>query len=290
MDYPETLVISVTSHGVIQTNINNNNINEPLTFNIPPDMSIIKLSAVAPGVCNLTYPSDIDEFIKKVIKKVNNPVEYQKLISDPTSYVESLAELYKNIEEDTVKQTINEKELDYEEKIRDDYVHHRNKSYTIKTYNSNNPIINKEYVRNNRTELNVSEWEFQINVLNTIGIPDLFREMLGRSYKDANSSITLQGIVEFVKSKGGRNIILLDLSCSNFESTDPSVTITDRQERAIRRDILKKGLNGGKMNNKSNKTKKTNNKRKTKKNKKTKKYNKNRKTKIRGVKNNNRKI
>ena len=279
MNYPETLVISVTSHGVIQTNINANNINEPLTFNIPSDMSIIKLSAVAPGVCNLTNPVDIDDFIKKVIKKVNNPVEYQKLISDPTSYVESLAELYKNIEEDTVKQTINEKELDYEEKIRDDYVHHRNKSYTIQTYNPNNQIINKEYVRNNRTELNVSQWEFQINVLNTTGIPDLFREMLGRSYKDANSSITLQGIVNFVKSKGARNIILLDLSCSNFESTDPSVTITDREERELRRDILKKGLNGGKRYHKNKKTKKTNNKRNTKKNKKTKKYNKNRKTK-----------
>jgi hypothetical protein len=267
MSYPETIVISVTSHGVI---IIDNNTNKPLTFNVPSDMKIIKLSAVTPGVCNLTHPSDVDDFIKQVIKRVNNQNEISKLNNDPINYVKTLADLYKNIEEDTYAETVKEKNPDYDVKIRDDYVHHRNKSYNITQYNSNDLIINKEYIRNNKTELNSGVWDFQINVLNLMGIPDLFNEILGiRTYKNADSTITLQQIVDFVKTKGVKQLVILDLSCSNFESTMSKNFFTNRQEREIKRDIYKSGLNGGKR--KSNETKKY----KRKYNKNTKKNNRN---------------
>jgi hypothetical protein len=256
MIYPETIVISVTSHGVI---IIDNNTNKPLTFSVPSDMKIIKLSAVTPGVCNLTHPSDVDDFIKQVIKKVNNPTEMTKLTNDPIIYLETLAKLYKTIEEDTFAETVKEKNPDYDFKIRDDYLHHRNKSYNITQYESGNLIINKEYIRNNRTELNTGAWDFQINVLNVTGVPDLFNEILGvRTYQNVNSTITLQQIVDFVKTKGVKQLIILDLSCANFETNVSDFFFTNRQERAIRRDIFKSGLNGGKRKNK--KTKKYNKK------------------------------
>jgi len=269
MSYPETVVIAVTSHGLIKYDDVTKN---TITFNVPSGMKIIKLSAVAPGVCNLTEPENLHETIDYIVKKINKPVEFDRLLRDPISYLEELILIIKSNEEDTIRETINDKTPDFDIKLRDDYVHHRNKSYTIVEYNTNDPIINKDYVRNNRTELNRGPWDFQISVINAseVGKPDLFNEITQRrTYSDADTTITLEQIINFLKDKGVKQIILIDLSCSNFESLKGD-ELNPREERDLRRDILKTGLNGGKKKYSKN----------TRKNKKTKKYKNTKKYKI----------
>jgi len=266
MSYPETVLLTVTSHGLTKYNDDSKKV---ITFNVPPDMKIIKLSAVAPGVCNLTEPESLDKTIEHIVKKINKPIEFNKLLRDPIRYLEELTVLIKSNEDETITETINDKTPDFDIKIRDDYVHHRNKSYTIIEYNSNDPIINKDYVRNNRTELNRGAWDFQISALNAseVGKPDLFNEITQRrTYRDTDTTITLEQIVNFLKSKEVKQIIIIDLSCANFES-ETGDELNNREERILRRDISKTGLNGGKRKNKKTQKHKRKQKRITKKTK-----------------------
>ena len=276
MSYPETVLLAVTSHGLTKCDDISKKVK---TFNVPSDMRIIKLSAVAPGVCNLTEPENLDKTIEPIVKKINKPDEFNKLLRDPINYLEEIADFIKNKEADTIKETINDKDPDFDRKIRDDYIHHRNKGYTIREYNPNNPMINKDFVRNNRTELNRGAWDFRISALNAseVGKPDLFNEITQRrTYADTDTTITLEEIVIFLKSKGVQQIIIIDLSCANFE-TESGKELTEIEERNLRRDLLKSGLNGGKRKNKKTQKHKRKQKRITKKNKRNSRNNRNKK-------------
>jgi len=264
MDYPKTVLVIVTAHGLIELTSDN----KPITFNIPTGINTLtKLSAVTPGVCNITNPEDIDKFIENILKELKNPDEYNKLLNEPVAYLNFLADMYKSIEEETVKETIKDKNPDYDSKIRDEYYYHRNKSYNITEYKTSELIINKKFLRNNKTELNTSPWDFQISVLNVVGVPDLFREIKGiRTFQDTESSITLEEIVEFLKTKSVENIVLIDFSCSNYEP-EPN----DRDTRNLRLTSRKEGLNGGKKITKTKRLK-TKSKYKNRKKRKSKKY------------------
>ena len=276
MSYPNTVLLAVTSHGLTKCDDVSKKV---ITFNVPTAMKIIKLSAVAPGVCNLTEPENLDKTIEPIVKKINKPDEFTKLLRDPIRYLEELADFIKNKEADTISATINDKDPDFDRKIRDDYIHHRNKGYTIREYNPNNPMINKDFVRNNRTELNRGAWDFRISALNAseVGKPDLFNEITQRrTYADADTTITLEQIVIFLKSKGVQQIIIIDLSCANFE-TESGNELTEIEERNLRRELLKSGLNGGKGKSKKQKKYKTKHIKNSRKNKKTQKYKKQKK-------------
>jgi hypothetical protein len=240
MNYPKTVVIAITCHGTI---VINNKTNEPETFNIPNKMKIIKLSAVTPGVCNFTVDEDMDKFIKTILDKEHKK-EMEKGIKKPTTYVKTLANLYQNIEEETLKETV-KASTDSNENIRKEYIHNLDKRYKIVNYNKKHPkIINKLYTRNNKTEQNISEWDFGIFALNVLGKPDLITLLKGRSYTDANVSVNLEEIIYFLKGKGVEQIILLDMSCSNFEYED-NTSLDERTTRTIRNTLTKQNLNGG---------------------------------------------
>ena len=105
------------------------------------------MSAVTHGVCNFTNDQDVNKFIKMIIHK-KNKTELKKGLKNPEKYTETLANLYKEIEADTVKDAFNATP-DSNSDIRNTYNHHRDKSYEIITYNHKHPyMINKEYIRN----------------------------------------------------------------------------------------------------------------------------------------------
>jgi undecaprenyl pyrophosphate synthase len=85
------------------------------------------------------------------------------------------------------------------------------------------------------------------------------REIEGRSHKDS-SSVFLDEIVTFLHDKGVKNIILIDLSCSSFD--DEYNEIDDRTVRLLQRELLSKGLHGGKK--KTRRVRKTGKKKRTK--------------------------
>jgi hypothetical protein len=257
MNYPETALIVITSHGEIPITkdpITTENI--PYIFIIPNEISTItKLSVVAPGVCNITNTEDVDDFVKTLMEKIKDPNEYNALLTDPINYLNLLVQINKEIEKEVVTQTINvknTKEDDYDPTVHDEYVYHLNQRYNITQYKSDDEMLNKVYTRNNKTELNRSAWDHQMILVNAEGKPDLFTEINGKSFQDKNSELVFSNVVEFLKNKGVKNIILVDLSCSTFES---EIAISKRDERSIRRGIFGKKLFGGKYRIKTHKNK-----------------------------------
>ncbi len=275
MSYPKKVIVVITCHGTILVD---KQTNEPKLFKLPKNLKVIKMSAVTPGVCNLTISEDVDEFIQKIIDK-NNKTEMQEGLKSPKTYTQTLANLYKSIEKETVEDIFKTKTPDSHTKIRETYKHHRNKSYEIITYDKTHPyMINKEYTRNNKIELNESPWDFGIYCLNVEGKPDLITVLKGRSYTDKNVSVNLEQVVNYLKNNGVKEIILLDLSCSNFEyikdsskvsNSQTTSSFNDRTERSIRLTMNKKKLNGGTRRIKTyNKKIKKNKNKKSRKNKK----------------------
>jgi hypothetical protein len=255
MSFPKTVILGITCHGNIIVNKENN---EPMLYKIPDDMKIVKLSAVTIGVCNLTISEDIDKFIKTILYDLQkNKKKINKILkTNPESYVKSVADLYQTIETETVQNTMMDTSQDSNTQLRNDYIHHRNKSYKIVTYDKSHPyIINKEYIRNDATEQNSSEWDYGIYCLNVEGKPDLITKIKGRSYMEKNTSIFLEDIVDYLRKNGVKEIILLDMTCSSYEYENSTTSVDDRTSRKIRLNMIKKTLNGGKkpLKNKTNK-------------------------------------
>lgn len=248
MSYPEKVIVVVTCHGSIEVNKSNN---QPKLFRIPDKMKIVKMSAVTPGICNLTIDEDVDKFIKMILDKKHKK-EMKKGLKSPETYAKSLGNLYKLIEDETVK-GIYTASPDSNTEIRNTYIHHRDKSYEIITYNRKHPyMINKEYSRNNKNEQNSSAWDFGIFCLNVEGKPDLITELKGRSYTDKNTYVYLEEIISYLRGKGVKEVVLLDLSCSVFEyeqdendENNKETTVSERNTRSIRSNLIKQRLNGG---------------------------------------------
>jgi hypothetical protein len=255
MSYPKTVIVAITCHGTI---VINNKTNVPEMFTIPNKMKIIKLSAVTPGVCNFTVDEDMDKFIRTILDKEHKK-EMTKGLKKPNTYVKTLANLYENIEEETLTETL-KASTDSNEEIRREYIHNLDKRYKIVNYNKKHPkMLNKLYTRNNKMEQNISEWDFGIFALNVLGKPDLITLLKGRSYADKNVSLNLEELVFFLKGKGVDKIILLDMSCSNFEFDDET-SVDERNTRSIRNNLVKQNLNGGKSYRKNKNLKKHKNK------------------------------
>jgi hypothetical protein len=253
MIYPKSVIVVITCHGVIQVNKSNNN---PKLFKIPSKMKITKLSAVTPGICNLTIDDDIDKFIKLLLNKKNKKV-IEKTITNPESYAKSLGNLYETIEKETVD-NLYTATPDSNTILRNDYIHHRDKSYKVITYNDKHPLmINKEYSRNNKYEKNISAWDYGIYCINVVGQPDLMTELKGRTYRDKETIIFLEEIITHLYDKGVNKVILIDLSCSNFEydgeNDDKEITVSTRNTRSIRNHLIKEKLNGGEYHRKTQK-------------------------------------
>ena len=257
--YPEIAVVSVTSHGTIKINPEND---EPYTFQMPNEMSMTLLNSVAPGVCNFLQSYDADDFSNKLLKKLKDQEDVQLLQNNPVAFVNSLVDILKIYDIEMKKELYSNMKIKDEEQDPDEeqFIFHDDKSYNIHSYKAGDNIINKEYSRNNRSEQNDGIWNFKINILNKIGFPDIIREIRGRSGRDDYSYITLQDIVNYLERNEVKHVIFLDLSCSSFVTAPPpNIVLGDidddfeeeiienpRKIRSIRRDILRKDKLGGK--------------------------------------------
>ena len=262
-NYPEVVIVLVTSHGTIKIN---SKTNEPYSFPMPDNMSMTILNAVAPGVCNFLKADDADNFAKKIIDKIKDVEDENLLQNNPDAFVNSLVDILKNYDIEM------KKDINYNLSIKDEqhdvdeqeYLRHYNKSYETQKILSPDNVIDKEYSRNNATEKNDSDWNFKINVMNVIGFPELIEILNGRSTQNENTYVRLEEIVNYLKTQGVKHIILFDLSCSSFISMTPPkednlIDIDDdsyeeenikdqRLTRRIRRDIQQSTTkkNGGK--------------------------------------------
>lgn len=240
MVFPETVVLSITLHGLMS--VKNGAVAE---FTVPEGMRIIKVSAVAPGVCNVTTESEIEKANASIRKVFGSPdLTYQEIEDNLASLVQSL----KTLESDTTS-TIRSQLKGKKDEDMSNFLLHTDKGFSIVNCESGKTMINKEFGRSDGEGLkNVDD--YKIIALNAVGQPDLHSNIVsGRSgATDTRGSIKSEGefllrlstIVTFLQKEGVKNILLFDFSCS--EMTEGS----ERGKRLLRLNLTKKGLYGGK--------------------------------------------
>lgn len=240
MVFPETLVLSITVHGLMS--VENGAVAE---FTVPEGMRIIKVSAVAPGVCNVTTEEEIETANTSIRKVFGSPdLTYKDVVSKLAPLVQSL----KTLESDTTptirSQLKREKDTDMS-----NFLLHTNKGFSIVNYESGKPMINKEFGRSGGEGLKSVD-DYKITALNAVGEPDIHSlivsERPGATMTRASTKsegeflLRLSTIVTFLQERGVKNILLFDFSCS--EMTEG----TERDIRNARRNLVKQGLKGGK--------------------------------------------
>ena len=207
-------------------------------------MRIKKISAVAPGVCNVTSESQIAKINRSILSAFKNPVLYEDVDSKLPPLIQSFKQLEKSevvpILKDT-KSTISEKEKDF--------IHHTDKGYSNREYLAGQEMIQKRYSRSVGEGIDDAN-DFKITALNVVGQPDMLSLVIsGRSgatttraseIEEGQYMVRLSTFVEFLKERNVKNIVLFDFSCSDFPGLDP------RDVRAQGMDAKRRKLNGGK--------------------------------------------
>lgn len=207
-------------------------------------MRIKKISAVAPGVCNVTSETQIAKINRSITSAFKNPVQYEDVDSKLPPLIESFKQLEKNeviaILKDT-ESTISKKEKEF--------IRHTDKGYTVVDYLAGQEILQKRYSRSEGEGIDDAN-DFKINLLNVEGQPDIHSLLLtGRSgatttraseIEEGQYMVRLSSFVNLLQEKGVKNIVLFDFSCSDFYDMD------DRTSRRIRMDTKRRKLNGGK--------------------------------------------
>lgn len=263
--YPEFVIIQATSHGGIELDDEDN----PVEFQLPPGMTVSKLSAVTPGVCNVLTPA-ISNFFTRVLlfnkHLILELLEYMQTRSledivelGTPRLIEDLIKLFKGKDIHTVEQV--EARMKASGEIDPDlleYIHSFDQSYSYTPKRMR--MVNKLYSRSSKeyfSEGIEGAWDYKINVLNIPGHPDLIREIAGRKHHEF-SEISTKEIMGFLYERGVRGVFFVDFSCSTY--TQP---MHPTRQRQMTRDLRIRGYHGGKRKKKSIKKRKTAKKRKT---------------------------
>jgi hypothetical protein len=237
MVFPETVVLSITVHGLMP--VENGTVT---TFTVPEGMRIKKISAVAPGVCNVTTEEEIKIATDSIRKVFGSPnLTYEEIDSKLTPLIESL----KTLESETIptvrSQLKGEKDTDMSNFLR-----YTDKGFSTVEYLPGKPMINKEFGRYGEGIKTVDD--YKITALNAVGQPDIHSIIVsgrtgatmtrGSTKSEGDYLLRLSTIVTFLQERGVKNIVLFDFSCSEMTEGSPSFI------RKERRNL--KGLNGGK--------------------------------------------
>jgi hypothetical protein len=241
MDFPETVILSVTVHGSIHPEEDDTLMS---TFKVPEGMRIKKISAVAPGVCNVTSETQIAKINNSISSAFKNPVRYE----DVDSKLPPLIQSFKHLEKNEVIAIIKDTESTISEKEKE-FMRHTDKGNTVVEYLAGQEMIQKRYSRSVGEGIDDAN-DFKITALNVDGKPDMLSLVIsGRSgatttraseIEEGRYMVRLSSFVNLLQEKGVKNIVLFDFSCSDFYDTDA------RTSRALRNDAKRRKLNGGK--------------------------------------------
>jgi hypothetical protein len=242
VQYPETLVLGITTHGSIPIQEEN-----AAMMQVPEGMRITKISAVPIGVCNMTVESNIEVLSAYITKIFRTDLPEQEKIDAIVKTMKHMQNATTSFVQKDKTSTDNSKQ----------FILHSYKPPSVVTYTEGKDILNKDYLRGTY-EGSTSAYDYKINMLNVAGTPDLLRIMAtGRTIAPTrqmqymeNVLVNLHAIVLFLQQRGVKNIILFDLSCAVMEEATP------RKIRAERRTLGNKGLNGGRKKTKRRSTKK----------------------------------
>ena len=268
--YPEFVIVQATSHGGIELDDEGN----PVEFQLPPGMTVTKLSAVTPGVCNV-LSSETSNFFTRVLlgnkHLILELIEYMQTRSledivelGTPRLIEDLITLFKGKDIHTVEEV--------EDRMKNsgeidpgllDYIHGFDQSYSYTPKRMR--MVNKLYSRSSEEYFSQGvqgTWDYKINVLNVPGQPDLIREIVGRKHHKRFSEISTKEIMGFLYERGVRGVFFVDFACSNYIDVHAEL-IHPTTQRKITRDLRRRGYHGGNRKKNSIKKRKTVKKRKT---------------------------
>ncbi len=236
---PSELVLLATVHGGL--NIDNGQVK---TFVVPEGITITRIVATRPGVCNVTSEEQIDTVVSTMAM---NPQETVQTIK--TTQAEVLKSINQQLKGDDPN-----KELFHQ------FVRSRIGNPTVKVFGPGDTMLDKYLVRD-ASENMYRTFDYKLNIINVPGIPDLFDIMyyatagpaVKTRSKHTEMSVYFSMLVDRLKSQGVTKLIFYDVTCSSFISDTP---ITERQERELRRYIVQKGWGKTRRRNRKTKTRK----------------------------------
>lgn len=289
--YPETIVLFITTHGSIIKRKDDSII----TMTVPQGMRIIRTLSSIPGECNITgedtveYQSRIinrnmisltsNQFNRQVkaAENVLAGIKREDLAPETLDPVKKKAEMFskkrQRLEQikrnpfiENEDEAEDDDDTDYYERTRvySGYIHGTDRSHKLSVFEPGQKLLDKKYYREN-VEATSTDWV--IKLMNMSGQPDILtflkrqlkprtEEQIGLNYPQAQTTIFLSEIINFLSDKGVKTVIIFDVSCSNiFIENTENEEISEPETRLLRRRILDEKLGGKKKRRKTRKNK-----------------------------------
>ena len=228
---PEKLVLVATVHGSIPLNSGK----VPRLLKVPQGIQITRIMAARPGVCNVLWEERANQIVKDMNQTFKDitPEEINTIVESISS---TMPDVVKRIESRLREGTPHT--IPFQEFIRSHI-----KTPVVETFLPGERLIDKEFYRARGQGID-SAYDSKLVMINVPGNPDFFDEMIfGRTgpsiaRKSASSSVEadLSTIVGNLRDRGVKHLVFFDFTCSSFEGK-----INDREERILRRDIVKRG-------------------------------------------------
>jgi hypothetical protein len=206
--YPETVLISITTHGAVD------NTKKTIFTEKIPNSKVILVNATAPGVCNYTNESQIQDINDLLIEEFS---KFNKK-EDIGLFVKSVIPDLKPMENQIYKDRLRDKNKTVRQKRYTDTFHE--KSYNYQEITQNKPIYYKEYSINNEEDDERKTRKNKDNTISVLNLPngtnDLLDIIVNHSSREQSRIITLNEIIDHLNSNGAKNIIIFDFSCNDF--------------------------------------------------------------------------
>jgi ERCC4-related helicase len=287
MKYPKTVVIAITTHGVIPLyKEETGDEYVPHVFYLPTGrkLSVTKISSVVPGICNITNSDDVGEYMNYLIKTLKSFDISSATNNEKNEFLDAAQQYFQELEKQQLRDI--QTELPMKEKLllgkeqktvtddNDDgeleelieiikltkdiesdkqFLYYKQNYRRDRYVNKPNRegILYKVYERKSGEQLR-STYDYKINILNVIGIPDLFSEINSRRssrISQATLKLSIEEIIDYLYFKKKVNeIIIFDFSCSSFaDAVTEEPVIDERFIRKARKNFLKDRLHGGKI-------------------------------------------
>jgi len=244
----DNAIIQLTTHGCVSLDPEFNR-----TFPVPEGMNVIFISAAAPGICNLMNTNTfnrIGERIRGLVPYMNNRLNLltttmsEDTINNVTEKFSEIAIELRNIDKQhTYEEITNKKITPIQTPYEKNYSNAFDRSYNVKFYKSGEQIFNKIYSRKDKE---VDDLRFEINILSKLKnekdliIEDLMIELAHHRPDEVNtpnhlSRTTLEELINLLSSENIKNVVIFDLSCSNFACNGRPVSAklvrSERRER-----------------------------------------------------------
>jgi hypothetical protein len=249
--YPERVILANFSHGSITVKKDGNE----KTFVMPEGISVKRAWASVPGVCNFIDPETNAYFVRTIQSSkgkletmpfANVDKDFQVLLDtfkkyDKEDTVTEMKSIVKN--KDTIIAEGDEERIDYVNEAGK-YINTYDSFFQLSTYLPGEKVIDKLYTRTNKEAANTPSGRKWVTLLVNVepGSLDLLTLMRPQT-RGGTLDIYLSEIINFLKDKGVKEVILFDNSCSVFLDEDGKEYL-DRSIRVRRQNVLNRATPG----------------------------------------------